>query len=191
MFSYFESSVDGIIPNEYSSLESICQEMFSCLVCVKDCCMLTARRFWLAQTQLTPQLPTRQFRLRSKDQSHKIATTSSITTSATTNEVSATIEGLISKPTSSSTASTPTSTTSTNPSSTATTDNVNNLNNFNKLNNITTNINNRKLQGNGKLLVLTNNEIREEISKNCVDNFNVIGTTNNAPTKQCNSKKDN
>lgn len=55
MFSYFESSVDGIIPNEYSSLETICSDLFSCVTCFKDCCMLTARRFWLAQTQLSPK----------------------------------------------------------------------------------------------------------------------------------------
>lgn len=52
MFSYFESSVDGIIPNEYSSLEDICSELFGCIANVRHSCMLTARRFWLANQQL-------------------------------------------------------------------------------------------------------------------------------------------
>ncbi len=54
MFSYFESSVDGIIPNEYDSVENILLSMFSWISYVKDCCMLTARRFWIAHNQLTP-----------------------------------------------------------------------------------------------------------------------------------------
>lgn len=52
MFSYFESSVDGIIPNEYSTLEDICSELFGCIASVRHSCMLTARRFWLANQQL-------------------------------------------------------------------------------------------------------------------------------------------
>lgn len=52
MFSYFESSVDGIIPNEYSSLEDICSELLGCIASVRHSCMLTARRFWLANQQL-------------------------------------------------------------------------------------------------------------------------------------------
>lgn len=52
MFSYFESSVDGIIPNEYSSVEDICSELFGCIASLRHCCMLTARRFWLANQQL-------------------------------------------------------------------------------------------------------------------------------------------
>lgn len=55
MFSYFESSVDGIIPNEYCSLETIACALFSYVTYLKDCCMLTARRFWLVQTQLSPK----------------------------------------------------------------------------------------------------------------------------------------
>lgn len=47
MFSYFESSVDGIIPNEYDSVPAVCEKIFMGVVCVKDCCMLTARRFWI------------------------------------------------------------------------------------------------------------------------------------------------
>lgn len=56
MFSYFESSVDGIIPNEYSSLEAICAEIFACIAAARDSCMLTARRFWLAQQLVTPEI---------------------------------------------------------------------------------------------------------------------------------------
>lgn len=54
MFSYFESSVDGIIPNEYDSPSTVCYNVFQCIVYVKDCCMLTARRFWIAHNQLPP-----------------------------------------------------------------------------------------------------------------------------------------
>lgn len=55
MFSYFESSVDGIIPNEYSSLEDICSDLYGCIGSARDNCMLTARRFWLANQQLVSQ----------------------------------------------------------------------------------------------------------------------------------------
>ncbi|XP_063698896.1 ceramide phosphoethanolamine synthase-like isoform X2 [Culicoides brevitarsis] len=47
MFSYFESSVDGIIPNEYDSISDICTKLFDVLVSCKDICMLTGRRFWM------------------------------------------------------------------------------------------------------------------------------------------------
>lgn len=58
MFSYFESSVDGIIPNEYDSLEEVMTNIFSWITCVKDCSMLTARRFWVAHNhQFAPVLP--------------------------------------------------------------------------------------------------------------------------------------
>lgn len=53
MFSYFESSVDGIIPNEYDSVGSVLVNIFSWIGYVKDCCMLTARRFWIAHNHLT------------------------------------------------------------------------------------------------------------------------------------------
>lgn len=49
LFSYFESSVDGIIPNEYNSLSELFRKMGSWLLSVKDLCMLTARRIWIAQ----------------------------------------------------------------------------------------------------------------------------------------------
>lgn len=56
MFSYFESSVDGIIPNEYNTVENVLTNIFSGIIYVKDCCMLTARRFWIAHNniQFTP-----------------------------------------------------------------------------------------------------------------------------------------
>lgn len=54
MFSYFESSIDGIIPNEYDSIQDICVRLFTCLLDVKDICMLTARRFWITQMQFPP-----------------------------------------------------------------------------------------------------------------------------------------
>ena len=54
MFSYFESSVDGIIPNEYDSIDMVFENILSWILYIKDCCMLTARRFWIAQNQFTP-----------------------------------------------------------------------------------------------------------------------------------------
>lgn len=57
MFSYFESSVDGIIPNEYDSIYEILEQLFTLLLYVKDVCMLTARRFWLTHNQLTQNGP--------------------------------------------------------------------------------------------------------------------------------------
>uniref|UniRef100_A0A182PPB4 SAM domain-containing protein n=1 Tax=Anopheles epiroticus TaxID=199890 RepID=A0A182PPB4_9DIPT len=47
MFSYFESSVDGIIPNEYDTVYGVLYKIFACVLYVKDVCMLTARRFWI------------------------------------------------------------------------------------------------------------------------------------------------
>lgn len=48
MFSYFESSVDGIIPNEFDTVSGVLFKLFECVLYVKDVCMLTARRFWIA-----------------------------------------------------------------------------------------------------------------------------------------------
>ncbi|XP_053675034.1 ceramide phosphoethanolamine synthase-like [Anopheles nili] len=47
MFSYFESSVDGIIPNEYDTVYGVLYKAFGFVLYVKDVCMLTARRFWI------------------------------------------------------------------------------------------------------------------------------------------------
>lgn len=52
MFSYFESSVDGIIPNEYTSLECISSDIFALVICIRDSFMLKARRCWLAREHL-------------------------------------------------------------------------------------------------------------------------------------------
>lgn len=54
MFSYFESSVDGIIPNEYDSIDMVCESLCCWIIYAKDCCMLTARRFWIAHNQFSP-----------------------------------------------------------------------------------------------------------------------------------------
>uniref|UniRef100_A0A087ZHS2 Sphingomyelin synthase-like domain-containing protein n=1 Tax=Anopheles darlingi TaxID=43151 RepID=A0A087ZHS2_ANODA len=51
MFSYFESSVDGIIPNEYDTVYGVLCKAFGCILYVKDVCMLTARRFWIANIE--------------------------------------------------------------------------------------------------------------------------------------------
>lgn len=53
MFSYFESSVDGIIPNEYDSLSSLLANSFNFIICVKDSFMLTTRRFWIEPPYLS------------------------------------------------------------------------------------------------------------------------------------------
>jgi sphingomyelin synthase-related protein 1 len=53
LFSYFESTVDGIIPNEYSSLTEIFRTMGTWLLSVKDLWMLTARRIWIAPPNVT------------------------------------------------------------------------------------------------------------------------------------------
>lgn len=47
MFSYFESSVDGIIPNEYENAADICKQLYDGLIYVKDMFMLTTRRYWI------------------------------------------------------------------------------------------------------------------------------------------------
>ncbi|GAB0096194.1 Sphingomyelin synthase-related 1 [Sergentomyia squamirostris] len=52
MFSYFESSVDGIIPNEFDNGREVLGKMFWGVVYIKDICMLTARRIWIAHTDL-------------------------------------------------------------------------------------------------------------------------------------------
>lgn len=63
MFSYFESSVDGIIPNEYDTVEMVLDNICLWILYVKDCCMLTARRFWIAHNQFTPLPKNAQFNL--------------------------------------------------------------------------------------------------------------------------------
>lgn len=57
MFSYFESSVDGIIPNEYDTIEEVFVNISYWIMCAKDCCMLTARRFWVAHNNQFGPLP--------------------------------------------------------------------------------------------------------------------------------------
>ncbi|CAD7082471.1 unnamed protein product [Hermetia illucens] len=54
MFSYFESSVDGIIPNEYDTITTILSKIFTFVTAIKDSFMLTARRFWITPQQLEP-----------------------------------------------------------------------------------------------------------------------------------------
>lgn len=61
MFSYFESSVDGIVPNEYDTVKDVCVKLFGWILYVKDICMLTARRFWIAHNQLNSPISKRMF----------------------------------------------------------------------------------------------------------------------------------
>lgn len=60
MFSYFESSVDGIIPNEYNTIDEILCQIFSYIFYLKDMCMLTARRIWVLQDETSSNLRLRQ-----------------------------------------------------------------------------------------------------------------------------------
>lgn len=53
MFSYFESTVDGIIPNEYDSITDVFAQLFNLLMVMKDSCMLTARRCWIHLPEAT------------------------------------------------------------------------------------------------------------------------------------------
>lgn len=46
LFSYFESSTDCIIPNEFDSLIDILHKFVRGVLFVKDLFMLNARRFW-------------------------------------------------------------------------------------------------------------------------------------------------
>lgn len=46
LFSYFESSVDGIVPNEYNSVIEILKKITDWIIVLKDLIMLNARRFW-------------------------------------------------------------------------------------------------------------------------------------------------
>lgn len=52
MFSYFESSVDGIIPNEFDTVGEIIDQLTQLLIELKDSVMLTAQRFWLEAPNL-------------------------------------------------------------------------------------------------------------------------------------------
>lgn len=47
MFSYFESSVNGIVPNEYDTLDEIARKILHLMIDLKDFIMLTAYRVWL------------------------------------------------------------------------------------------------------------------------------------------------
>lgn len=53
MFSYFESSVDGIIPNEFDTVSEIVDQLTHLLMELKDTVMMTAHRFWLEAPHLT------------------------------------------------------------------------------------------------------------------------------------------
>uniref|UniRef100_A0A1B0DKS5 Sphingomyelin synthase-like domain-containing protein n=1 Tax=Phlebotomus papatasi TaxID=29031 RepID=A0A1B0DKS5_PHLPP len=57
MFSYFESSVDGIIPNEFDTVTEVLGKLFWGVVYIKDICMLTARRIWLAHSDFAAEEP--------------------------------------------------------------------------------------------------------------------------------------
>ena len=56
MFSYFESSVDGIIPNEYESITTLLSQICTFVLSVKDAFMLTTQRFWVQNGPINNQL---------------------------------------------------------------------------------------------------------------------------------------
>lgn len=62
MFSYFENNIDGIIPNHYDTVREVFDQIFHCIIYVKDICMLTARRFWISQAQYHTQFTNTNFR---------------------------------------------------------------------------------------------------------------------------------
>lgn len=156
MFSYFESSVDGIIPNEYSSFDDIFSEMFGCIASVRDSCMLTARRCWLAKQQLvTPEFSKKIFQFSfSKDSTEsKNKKLSTSTTTTTSNAFAQDIDASIKNRPPMNELSTKL-TKSTDPAKQMPSANVNNsqilLNNFNNLN--------KRHKKNENKLILTNNE---------------------------------
>lgn len=71
MFSYFESSVDGIIPNEYTSLSEMFGQLGCWLISAKDLCMLTARRFWINQVNKEPDKRRPRSQSQSSTRKHK------------------------------------------------------------------------------------------------------------------------
>lgn len=98
MFSYFESSVDGIIPNEYDSVPELLSKLFTCLTYLKDLCMLTARRCWIHLPEATEGAKNAAKRIvRSESQqvllNNKVAAADSVlrrsTGNLTTNETTA------------------------------------------------------------------------------------------------------
>lgn len=178
MFSYFESSVDGIIPNEYSSLENICSDMFSYIVCLKDCCMLTARRVWVANNHLlTPEFPKKILRLRFDKKNSE--DDSNVPTPTGNNSVA---------DLSNSSTDTATETTAISSAVAPTSSRSSNINNSNLLNNLNNNKNNsylnNRIQGSGRPWLVTN-EIRDELLK--LDNNLVNSNTK----EQFHTKKEN
>ena len=67
MFSYFESTVDGIIPNEYNTVNELLDKIGDIVTYVKDSFMLTARRIWIEQQPI--MVPKKRHLKRSSSQS--------------------------------------------------------------------------------------------------------------------------
>ncbi|XP_030572742.1 sphingomyelin synthase-related 1 [Drosophila novamexicana] len=53
MFSYFESSVDGIIPNEFDTPGTLMDSLVQQIVRIKDQAVFIANRMWLARQQVS------------------------------------------------------------------------------------------------------------------------------------------
>lgn len=87
MFSYFESSVDGIIPNEYDTVADLITKFIEALVYCKDICMLTARRAWIqfpeTMNQFQPKLASKQLSRSETHVSHGAEKTRQSTTAST------------------------------------------------------------------------------------------------------------
>ncbi|XP_050334547.1 ceramide phosphoethanolamine synthase [Bactrocera neohumeralis] len=53
MFSYFESSIDGIVPNEFDTIGALFDCLCQLVLNFKDTCMLSARRIWIEAPQIS------------------------------------------------------------------------------------------------------------------------------------------
>lgn len=172
MFSYFESSVDGIIPNEYTSVEDIFSEILGCIASVRDSCMLTARRCWLAKQQLvTPEFSKKIFQFSFSKDLTELTNTNVSTSTAIAQDFDASINN----------GSSTKLTKSIDPAKRMPSPNVNNsqslINNFNNLD--------KRYKNSENTLILTNNE-------NHVDGYyNEFSNANDTKPQKKFTKKQN
>lgn len=90
MFSYFESTVDGIIPNEFDTISGLIEKTttycVNLLMYIKDTCMLTTRRIWIPPPIEVPKK--RMKRSNSQIMTKKAPSTSTNSNSLTLNNIS-------------------------------------------------------------------------------------------------------
>lgn len=181
MFSYFESSVDGIIPNEYSTVDSIFSEIFGCIASMRDSCMLTARRFWLAKQQLvTPEFSKKIFLFSfSKDSTQPSNQSAHDFDASLLNNDAANDNGINETSTKLTKSTDPTKQQSPSNNQINNSPNIllNNLNNLNK-----------RCKDNENALIITNNEIRADLNATD-DYYDEFSNTNNTKSQQFTKKK--